>query len=446
MRSGDEDRQPQGQQEDEGSKPLGYRIEGLAGDHKLVKQRWLVEWVRALKSRLPPFQLERLQDPAAWASLEEAEQYLAQHQSLGQLHPQGTLGSGQLGEMLGLAASTMDPDYVAHHVQAALAKHEEEKTAFLERSLAREAEERASHQAAQPWAHAVDAFDASISAIVKIQRAYRSFKDRCQHQQEWPSDDNPKHWKHWVGFRARYGWADEELVDEDGQLRERTDGGHLYHWTRAQHRPGPRKLKSRMEAHAKYLESIGHLNTHQGHGRLLPVKSKEARKADKAFMDALRVQARAERLGELTVARVMRAEAREKRRLELERQAEALEGTAAVSQVFDELEQLDAEEEEEEEEEQQGAGSQSLAQHWRSPADLQGAELGPHSPLEGPLPALHVLPLAAAASQLAPQAPPPQPQCQAEEEQGGPTPDSLAHPTASTLTLPLRLGLWGKAV
>ncbi|GFH28127.1 uncharacterized protein HaLaN_26568, partial [Haematococcus lacustris] len=363
---------------------------------------------------------------------------------------QGTLGSGQLGEMLGLAASTMDPDYVAHHVQAALAlhvpctlhqqKHEEEKTAFLERSLAREAEERASHQAAQPWAHAVDAFDASISAIVKIQRAYRSFKDRCQQQQEWPSDDNPKHWKHWVGFRARYGWADEELVDEDGQLRERTDGGHLYHWTRAQHRPGPRKLKSRMEAHAKYLESIGHLNTHQGHGRLLPVKSKEARKADKALMDALRVQARAERLGELTVARVMRAEAREKRRLELERQAEALEGTAAVSQVYlESIGHLNT---------HQGHGRllpvKSKEARKADKALMDALRVQARAERLGELTVARVMRAEAREKrrlELERQA-----EALEEEEQGGPTPDSLTPQTASTLTLPLRLGLWGKAV
>ncbi len=32
-------------------------------------------------------------------------------------------------------------------------------------------------------------------------------------------------YRHWVDFRAKHGWADEELVDAYGDPVQRTDGG-----------------------------------------------------------------------------------------------------------------------------------------------------------------------------------------------------------------------------
>jgi hypothetical protein len=42
---------------------------------------------------------------------------------------------------------------------------------------------------------------------VAIQRAWRRFKDRCEDQGYFPSDENPEHWKHWADFRAKHGWS-----------------------------------------------------------------------------------------------------------------------------------------------------------------------------------------------------------------------------------------------
>lgn len=55
-------------------------------------------------------------------------------------------------------------------------------------------QERAASQESKPWLFAINAFNSRVEAAIKIQRAWRSFRARCIHEQEWPSDLNPHHW------------------------------------------------------------------------------------------------------------------------------------------------------------------------------------------------------------------------------------------------------------
>lgn len=92
-----------------------------------------------------------------------------------------------------------------------------------------------------------------------MQRAFRAWRAQCQ-RVGWPSDENPWHWKHWTEFRQQYGWADSELYDEYGEVRERTDGG----------RPLKGKNKQKENAqvpiveHASYMDAIGHFKERYG--------------------------------------------------------------------------------------------------------------------------------------------------------------------------------------
>uniref|UniRef100_A0A7S3QX93 Uncharacterized protein n=1 Tax=Dunaliella tertiolecta TaxID=3047 RepID=A0A7S3QX93_DUNTE len=99
------------------------------------------------------------------------------------------------------------------------------------------------------YAFLLSVFDERVQAAVKMQRAFRQLRRQCK-EVGWPSSENPYHWIHFVDVRKQIGWSKEELYDEYGEPRERTDGGRA-----------PKRKKeatgSEITTHAKYMDAIG---------------------------------------------------------------------------------------------------------------------------------------------------------------------------------------------
>ncbi|KAF5830944.1 hypothetical protein DUNSADRAFT_13827, partial [Dunaliella salina] len=120
-----------------------------------------------------------------------------------------------------------------------------------------------SHQAQEEekplYAFLLSVFDERVQAAVKMQQAFRKLRRQCK-QVGWPSSENPYHWIHFVDVRKQTGWSKEELYDEYGEPRERTDGGRA-----------PKRKKeatgSEITAHAKYMDAIGNFKERNA-GRL----------------------------------------------------------------------------------------------------------------------------------------------------------------------------------
>jgi hypothetical protein len=61
--------------------------------------------------------------------------------------------------------------------------------------------------------------------------------------------------RHWADFRAKHGWADEELVDAYGDAVERTDGGRRVLGKKGMMPPHVKARSVIMHKHAQH--SIG---------------------------------------------------------------------------------------------------------------------------------------------------------------------------------------------
>lgn len=70
----------------------------------------------------------------------------------------------------------------------------------------------------------LEVFDKSVQAAIVMQRAFRLLKAKCK-SGVMPSDEDPFHYKHFTKIRDLVGWSKDELYDEYGDKRERTDGG-----------------------------------------------------------------------------------------------------------------------------------------------------------------------------------------------------------------------------
>ncbi|KAF5843311.1 hypothetical protein DUNSADRAFT_112 [Dunaliella salina] len=84
----------------------------------------------------------------------------------------------------------------------------------------------------------LEVFDRSVQAATVMQRAYRLLKAKCK-SGVMPSDEDPFHFKHFTRIRSLVGWSKDELFDEYGDRRERTDGGRP---RRKKKREGPCRL------------------------------------------------------------------------------------------------------------------------------------------------------------------------------------------------------------
>ncbi len=143
--------------------------------------------------------------------------------------------------------------------------------------------------------------------------------------------------RHWVDFREKHGWADEELVDEWGDDVERTDGGRRNKWKRGKMPPhvqarwaswpratcpaqpcstlaalrpawaltsGPLAPSPPPPCARRYLEQIGHVKERNA-SMISRMQS-----MDKDTMDALRSYERSQRLAEILATRYIRLQVR----------------------------------------------------------------------------------------------------------------------------------------
>lgn len=62
----------------------------------------------------------------------------------------------------------------------------------LRRACVQEKKQRA---ALAPWKLVIGTHDAETTAAIKIQRAFRLMRARCNAAKVWPSDENHMHWK-----------------------------------------------------------------------------------------------------------------------------------------------------------------------------------------------------------------------------------------------------------